>query len=404
MQRAKRGPRGAPRCAEMTVICVLRFAFCPMVVSLRYSSEGSAIEGAMESAGVLCADVDAMFATVEAIERGLGPDVPILVGGAPDERGVVSTASYAARRFGCHSAMPMSQALRLCPQALRFPPRHELYGRYSQRLMDVLRTFGPTEQMSIDEAFVAVGSDGIDERLGRTVKAALREASGLTVSVGIARNKLVSKVASGFQKPDGLTVVPAGQEAAFLAPLGVDRLGGVGPKTAARLAALGVQTCGDLANLPLETLASQFGPVAGQSLYDHARGSDDSPIITHHGLKQISQETTFARDLADRARLWATVRAQAEEVSRRLQGHGVLARTITLKLRYADFQLVSRSASVASPTDDPKLIAQVAATLVRANWDRRRPIRLIGIGATRFVASESWVQLALPLGDGSGSG
>src|SRR5579884_2159556 len=351
----------------------------------------------MVERGVLCADVDAMFASIEAIERGLGPDVPILVGGSPDERGVVSTASYAARRFGCRSAMPMAQALRLCPQALRFPPRHDLYSAYSRRVMAALAAFGPLEQMSIDEAFVEVGSSGISAEVGRTVKEIVRRETGLTVSVGIARNKLVSKVASDVQKPDGLTVVPAGQEAAFLAPLSVDRLEGVGPKTRARLAEFGVHTCADLARLPLETLVTTFGRAAGQSLYDHARGLDDSPVVTHHALKQISQETTFARDLLDRPRLWATVRTLSNGVARRLRAHGVLARTVTLKLRYEDFQLLSRSASLATPADDATVIAQTAAALIRLNWDRRRAIRLVGVGATRLVPAESWLQLPLPL-------
>lgn len=353
----------------------------------------------MDDRGVLCADVDAMFASIEALERGLGPDVPILVGGSPEERGVVSTASYAARRFGCHSAMPMARALRLCPQALRFPPRHDLYAQYSRRIMAVLRSYGPIEQMSVDEAYVDVGTHGISEDLGREVKAAVRHETSLTVSVGISRNKLVSKVASGVQKPDGLTVVPIGQEATFLAPLGVDRLEGVGPKTQARLAEFGVHTCADLVRLPLETLVATFGRAAGQSLYDHARGLDDSPVVTHHDLKQISQETTFARDQADRSRLWATLRSLCDGVAERLRSHGVLARTVTLKLRYADFQLVSRSASLATPTDDPVVIANAAASLIRVNWDRRRAIRLIGVGASRLVPAQSWLQLPLPLDD-----
>lgn len=351
----------------------------------------------MPERGVLCADVDAMFATIEARERGLGPDVPILVGGAPDQRGVVSTASYAARRFGCHSAMPMSQALRLCPDARRFPPRHDLYARYSQRIMDVLRTFGPIEQMSIDEAFVELRPDGVNAELGAAVKEAVRAATGLTVSVGISPNKLVSKVASDLRKPDGLTVVEAGNETRFLAPLEVSRLDGVGPKTAARLREFGVHTCADLANLPIETLIAHFGRSAGQSLYDHARGIDDSPVVTRHDLKQISQETTFVRDVTDRAKLWDTIRSLSETVADRLQGHGVLARTVTLKIRYGDFIVVSRSASLSTPTDDSATIARTAALLVRANWDKRRPIRLIGVGASRLVPSESWLQLSLPI-------
>jgi nucleotidyltransferase/DNA polymerase involved in DNA repair len=350
-----------------------------------------------DQTGILCADVDAMFATIEAIERGLGPEVPILVGGAPEDRGVVSTASYAARRFGCHSAMPMAQALRLCPQAVRIQPRHDLYGEYSQRIMDLLRAYGPLEQMSIDEAYVDVGPSGINRELGRAVKAVVQQSTRLTVSVGLSANKLVSKIASGFQKPDGLTVVPAGGEAAFLAPLDIDRLLGVGPKTQARLAEVGIATCGDLTRLPLELLVAKFGLSSGRSLYDHARGIDSSAVVTHRDLKQVSQETTYVQDVIDRAKLWATLREQSDAVARRLRSNGLLARTVTLKLRYGDFQLLSRSATLPVPTDDPSELAATVARLMRTNWDRSRPVRLIGIGASRFVPSESWLQLALPL-------
>lgn len=350
------------------------------------------------SRGVLCADVDAMFATIEAIERGLGPEVPILVGGAPEDRGVVSTASYAARRFGCHSAMPMSQAIHLCPQALRFPPRHELYSQYSRKIMDTLGRYGPIEPVSIDEAFVEVGADGIAPALGEAVKLAIHAATGVTASVGLSTNKLVSKVASGHQKPDGLTVILPGGEAAFLAPLPVSRLWGVGPKTETRLAELGVRTCGDLARVEFETLVANFGVAHGQSLYQHARGIDHDPIVTQRDLKQISQETTFSRDVTDRGRLWSTLRELAYRVGERLQAHGFLARTITLKLRYANFQSLTRSSSLPVPTDDPAAIARIAATLVRTTWDRSRPIRLIGVGASRLIPRESWLQLPLPLG------
>ena len=177
----------------------------------------------------------------------------------------------------------------------------------------------------------------------------------------------------------------------------MDRLWGVGPKTRARLAELGVQTCADLARLPLDSLVAQFGKSAGQGLYNHARGVDDSAVVTHHDLKQISQETTFVQDVVDRARLWSTIRELSDGVARRLARHGVLARTITLKVRYADFQLLTRSASLILPSDDAAAIAQAAATLVRANWDRNRPIRLVGVGATRLVSAASWHQLPLPI-------
>jgi DNA polymerase-4 len=337
-----------------------------------------------------------MFAAIEALERGLGPDVPILVGGAPDERGVVSTASYAARKFGCHSAMPMSQAVRLCPQALRFPPRHGLYGEYSRKIMDVLRRYGPLEQMSIDEAFVDVGPAAITADFGREVKAVLRQETRLAVSVGLSGNKLVSKIASGHQKPDGLTVVPLGNESAFLAPLPIGRLPGVGPKTAARLAELGIQTCADLAQLAQDTLIGRFGPAMGLSLYEHARGIDESPVVTEHDLKQVSQETTFARDVLDRAVLWQTIKELAEGVAQRLQSQGLVAKTISLKLRYSDFQLLTRSRTQLVPVDDARTISRAAAELMRLHWDRKRAVRLIGVGATRLMPAESWVQLPLP--------
>lgn len=349
------------------------------------------------SSGVLCADVDAMFASIEALERGLGPEVPILVGGAPESRGVVSTASYAARRFGCHSAMPMAQAIRLCPQALRFPPRHELYSAYSHKIMDVLAGYGPLEQMSIDEAYVEIAAERIGRALGEQVKADARAATGLTISVGISRNKLVSKVASALHKPDGLTVVEPGQEAAFLAELDVEKLPGVGPRTRERLAALGVRTIGALSLLPLDLLVDHFGAAGGKSLYDHSRGQDDSPVVVLRDLKQISQETTFPRDVLDRAILWRTLREQAEGVAQRLAAKGLLARTITLKLRYADFQSFTRSVTLPLPTDDAPTIAHAAADLIRVNWDRARPVRLLGVGASRFVDAETWVQLPLPL-------
>jgi nucleotidyltransferase/DNA polymerase involved in DNA repair len=348
------------------------------------------------ASGVLCADVDAMFAAIEARERGLGPEVPILVGGSPESRGVVSTASYAARRFGCHSAMPMAQAIRLCPQALRFPPRHDLYAEYSRKVMGVLSFHGPLEQMSIDEAYVEIDAARIGRALGLEIKDGVRKATGLTISVGLAANKLVSKVASAFAKPDGLTVVEPGAEAAFLAPLDVEKLPGVGPRTRERVAELGVRTIGDLALLPLDVLTAHFGPAGGQSLYEHSHGRDDSPVVVAHDLKQISQEMTFPRDVADRAILWRTLREQSEGVARRLTAKSLLARTITLKLRYADFQSFTRSVTLPLPTDDSATISRAAADLIRANWDRARPIRLLGVGASRFVDPESWVQLPLP--------
>ena len=346
--------------------------------------------------GVLCADLDAMFAAVEMRERRLPADALVVVGGDPKRRGVVSTCSYAARAFGVRSAMPASQAYRLCPRAIFIRPRHDLYAAYSRRVMAALGGFGPLEQVSIDEAFVAIDLNDLDGNVGRAAKAAVREASGLVVSVGLAANKLVAKVASDYGKPDGLVVIPPGDEAAFLAPLPIGKLYGVGPKTAGRLRELGVERVSDLARLPLGSLRERFGDHLGLALWRHARGLDDSTIVTHRDPKQFSQETTFASDVADRARLWHAIREQSRALAERLTSDDLVARTVTLKLRYGDFTTFTRSLSPAGAVGDAGDIAAAAACLVRTNWQRGRPIRLLGVGVTRLEPARSWRQLPLP--------
>jgi DNA polymerase IV len=346
--------------------------------------------------GVLCADLDAMYAAIEARERGLPPDRPIVVGGDSERRGVVSTCNYAARAFGVRSAMPAAQARRLCPDATFLSPRHSLYSQYSRRVMAVLGRYGPLEQVSIDEAFVEIGRDDLDAGLGQAVKAAVLAETGLVCSVGLATNKLVAKIASSHGKPDGLVVVSAGDEATFLAPLAVGKLWGVGPKTVERLRELGILLVSDLAALPPATLRDRFGAHFGAELWAHARGIDDSPVVTHRERKQLSEETTFARDVADRAVLWHAIRSQARDLARRLAADDIVARTVSLKLRYGDFSTLTRALTRIDGVSSSEEIAAAAGSLVRANWQRGRPVRLIGVGLSRFEPRQSWRQLPLP--------
>jgi DNA polymerase-4 len=328
-------------------------------------------------------DLDAFFASVEVLEN---PDLagkPVLVGGRPEERGVVAAASYPAREFGVHSAMPMARALALCPQAIVVPTRHRLYREYSHRVMDILHQTSPLiEQMSIDEAYldltdqVTAWEEAVEiaGRLQRRVK----EEVGLSASLGVATNKLVAKVASDRDKPGGLTIVRQGEEAAFLAPLPVRVLWGVGPVTAERLAGMGVTTVGELARLPEEKLEARFGK-QGVEMAQRARGIDERPVVTEHERKSVSQERTFARDLRDAQALKRELWQLSQGVARHLRRADLAAGTIAIKLRYADFTTLTRQMRLAVPTDDERVIYRTARTLLRRAWQRGRPVRLLGV-------------------------
>ncbi len=330
-------------------------------------------------------DLDAFFAAVEILENPALAGKPVLVGGRPEQRGVVATASYAARAYGVHSAMPMARALRLCPEAVVLPPRHSLYAEYSRRVMAILRAATPlVEQVSIDEAFldltarVAVWDEAVD--IARQLQAQVRDEVKLSASLGVASNKLVAKVASDQRKPGGLTVVRPGEEAAFLAPLPVRVLWGVGPVTAARLAELGVSTVGELAALPQETLRAAFGR-HGPDMARRAQGVDDRPVVTEYERKSYSQETTFSRDLNQlddlRRQLWRLSQGVAQD----LQRAGLAGGVIAIKLRYSDFTTITRQTTLAVPTDDAREIYRAALTLLKRAWQPGRPVRLLGVGA-----------------------
>ena len=342
-------------------------------------------------------DLDAFYAAVEVLENPELEGKPVVIGGRPDQRGVVATASYPARAYGIHSAMPMARALSLCPEALVVTPRHSLYSEYSRRVMNIVRQASPlVEQMSIDEAFLDLTEEGSPWEAvisrARDLQQRVRQEVGLSASLGVAANKLVAKVASDRDKPGGLTVVPPGEEAAFLAPLPVRVLWGVGPVTADKLAEMGVTTVKDLTQVPEEELRARFGS-HGASMARQALGIDRRPVITQHERKSISQERTFERDIADMDTLKRHLWTLSQRVSRYLKRSGVAAGTIAIKLRYSDFSTLSRQMSLSVPIDDEVEIYRAALTLFQRAWEPGRPIRLLGVGGHRLT--ESTGQLAL---------
>ena len=342
-------------------------------------------------------DLDAFFAAVEALEEPALAGKPVIVGGRPDQRGVVASASYEARARGVHSAMPTFRALALCPEAVVRPARHGVYGGYSRRVMAILEKAAPqVEQMSIDEAYLELTGQVDDWQAGvevaRQVQRRVREEVGLSASLGVAANKLVAKVASDRDKPGGLTVVRPGEEAAFLAPLPVRVLWGVGPVTAQKLAELGVETVADLGRLEPGDLAARFGS-HGLLLARQAQGLDDRPVVVEHEIKSVSQETTFVRDIAQPEALKAHLRELSQGVAERLRRRQLAAGTVAIKLRYADFTTVTRQMALTVPTDDAEAIYRAALVLLHRTWRRGRPVRLLGVAGQRLSSPAGQLSL-----------
>jgi DNA polymerase-4 len=337
---------------------------------------------------ILHVDLDAFFAAVEQRDHPELRGKPVVVGiGGSSDRGVVSAASYEARVFGVHSALPIRTARRLCPDCIFVPVDGAKYASVSREVMAILRRFTPlVEPVSIDEAFMDVTASqalfGDGEAIARRIKAAIRTELELTASVGVAATKLVAKIGSDLRKPDGLVVVPPGEEAAFLAPLPISRLWGVGPATAAGLRDFGVVTIGDLAALDRSALVRRFG-AHGASLIDRAHGRDADPVSDPDAAKSIGHEHTFDEDTSDPEVLERTLLAMAEGVSGRLRDGGLKASTVTVKVRDSGFNTVTRQRTLPEPTDLTEPIWRAAVELARPEM-RGRKIRLVGVTASHI--------------------
>jgi DNA polymerase-4 len=352
---------------------------------------------------ILHADMDAFFAAVETRENPEIADRPVVVGADPHGgrgRGVVAACNYEARNYGIHSAMPISEAYRRCPDATYLRPRMSLYADVSERIMAILEGYTElVEKLSIDEAFLDVTAsarlfgDGIT--IARRIKKNIREQEQLTVSVGVAPNKFLAKLASDLEKPDGLTVVEPGGAEEFLAPLPVERLWGVGDKTAARLHSLGIQTIGDIAATPVQRLERHFGGHHAGRLHRLSHGQDDRPVETDRERKQISRETTFLSDTDDRDFVERTLLELTEEVAARLRRRALTARTVTLKLRLAPFETLTRRHTADVALDTTEAIFPIARRLLAAADPGGRPVRLIGVGVSGFHERDIVQQLAL---------
>jgi DNA polymerase IV len=331
-------------------------------------------------------DLDAFYAAVELHRRPELRGRPLVVGGDPKGRGVVATASYVARQFGIRSAMSSSEALRRCPHAVFVRPDHTTYRQWSKRVWTLVGEIAPlVEQIGIDEGYLVL-PDGDPPEQAATVQRAIREHVRLSASLGVGTCKVVCKIASDMRKPGGITYVPAGEEAAFLSPLAVRKLPGVGPKADERLEALGIRTIGNLAALDDERMRSLLPGKGWAELRDRARGIDPRPVSAEPGeAVSISSEETFDVDIGERDELHQRLRAMAAPLAESLQRSGRTARTVTTKLRYPDFSIVTRSHSMAVGTDDPLVIADLACTLLdRALAARPSALRLVGVGVSGF--------------------
>jgi DNA polymerase-4 len=352
-------------------------------------------------------DMDAFFASVEQRDNPALRGRPVIVGAPPTQRGVVCAASYEARKFGVRSAMPSITAGRLCPRGVFLRPRMDAYRAESREIMTVLREFAGDliEQVSIDEAYLDVSANSAGntadavlestQSLARQIKAAIRERRQLTATIGIAPNKLLAKLASDFRKPDGLTLVRESEKVAFLRPLSVRALHGVGPATEAILQQAGLLTVGDLQDHrnDLRALLGSWGP----ELKRYAMGDDERPLSLGDEVKSISAENTFLKDTADRPTLRACLREQADEIAGRLQRRRLAAHTVQIKVRYGDFTTLSRQLSLEEFVTEARDIYRLGCWLLARERLVNRPLRLLGLGVSSLVENAAR-QLTLPLG------
>ena len=333
-------------------------------------------------------DLDAFFCSVEVLKNPKLSGKPIVVGGQPDKRGVVAAASYPARKFGVHSAMPMSRAKRLCKDLIILPHNFKSYKTYSTIVMKIMeQETDLIEQISVDEAFMDVSSriskwdDAID--IAKTLQNKLSANIGLSSSIGVATNKMIAKIASDYDKPNGLTVVPPGEEKSFLAQMSPQKISGIGPKMAEKLSEMNVNTIRDLSKIPVNILQVKFGKI-GSVMAQWAQGVDNRPIQISREIKSISNERTFAKDISSKNELIMVLTQLCEKVANRLVDKELSAKRVFIKLRYYDFDTHTAQKSLSEPIDSLEKITGIAKELFIYSWADKKPIRLLGVGVSNF--------------------
>jgi DNA polymerase-4 len=331
---------------------------------------------------ILHIDMDAFFAAVEQKRHPELIGKPVVIGGSgdPTQRGVVSTASYEARKFGIHSAMPLRTAYKLCPDAVFLPVDYEEYSRISEKIKTILGEFSPVmEDVGIDEAFLDITDmDRSAEEIAGAIKRRVREQTDLTCSIGIAPNKLLAKIASDMQKPDGLTIITEADISARIWPLPVRKLWGVGPKTEAALKGMGIMTIGQLAAVPNDELGIHFGKSYGDYLYEASRGIDESPLVTHWEPRSTSRETTFQRDIDNWQELARTIAELTREVVEDIRSRKYRCRTVTVKMRFQDFKTLTRAKTLPTHSDSLEEIRKAAFDCLN-RFEIKKKVRLVGV-------------------------
>lgn len=347
---------------------------------------------------ILHLDLDAFYCAVEEQRDPTLKGQPFAVGGRPDQRGVVASCSYAARKFGVHSAMPMAQAVKICPDLIIVRGHYGNYGDASRQVMDYLRSLtSQIEQISIDEAFLDITKlSEPSESIAEKIQSHISTKFNLPCSIGIASNKLVAKTATDYGKamqgkadhpPNAIQIVLPGNEQKFLAPLSVDALWGVGPKTAEKLREINIYTIGDLTKIPENELRERFGKW-GYALSQRARGIDDRPISIKHTAKSVSNETTFAKDIHEEDALLETIDKLSRRVSKRLIKKHAQGTTIRIKLRWSNFETITRQLTLNQPTNQPETIRNAAERLFKKAWTKGEPVRLIGVGVSGLAPEQ----------------
>jgi DNA polymerase-4 len=336
-------------------------------------------------------DMDAFFAAVEEKRHPELKGKPVVIGGSgdPTKRGVVSTASYEARKYGIHSALPLRTAYKLCPEAVFLPVDYDEYSRVSGIIKDILREISPImEDVGIDEAFLDISEiQKTPEEIAREIKQRIKEETGLTCSIGIAPNKLLAKIASDMQKPDGLTIIEEQDIEGKIWQLPVRKLWGVGPKTEASLKQIGINTIGDLASMPVDRLIEMYGESYGHYLHEASWGIDESPLVTHWEPKSVSRETTFQEDTNNWQIIAKTIAELTNEVVDDIKEKGYKSRTVTLKVRFSDFKTYTRSITLQEPTDSLEQIRKAAFQCLK-RIELKMKVRLIGVRLTHFVKEQ----------------